>query len=78
MLKISYLIREYYISIVEDKIVTFLDGLDYLLNKKKYESVLVEAGPTLIGSYLEDPNLETPFEIIVLSVLQVKKVVFIQ
>jgi len=48
------------------------DGLDYLLNKKKYGSVLVEAGATLIGPYLEDPKIESPFDFIVLSVFSGK------
>ena len=48
----------------------FKDGLDYLL--KKYESVLVEAGPTLCGPYLEDPKIPSPFDYIVLSVFSGK------
>jgi len=33
---------------------------------------LVEAGTTLTGPYLEDPNIETPFDLIVLSVFSGK------
>ena len=62
--------RKYNISIVPDKIVDFKDGLDYLL--KKYESVLVEAGPTICGPYLEDPKIPSPFDYIVLSVFSGK------
>ena len=57
---------------MEDKIVDFKDALDYLLKKRNYESVLVEAGTTLIGPYLEDPNIESPFDLIVLSVFSGK------
>ena len=64
--------RQYHVSIVEDKIVDFKDALDYLLKKRNYESVLVEAGTTLIGPYLEDPNIESPFDLIVLSVFSGK------
>jgi len=62
--------KKHNISIVPDKIVDFKDGLDYLL--KRYSSVLVEAGATLIGPSLEDPKITSPFDYIVLSVFSGK------
>lgn len=46
----------------------FPEAVDYLLEKRKFDSVLVEAGLTLIGKYLSNIEVPSPFDLIVLSV----------
>ena len=61
--------RDNSIELIYEEIKTIKDAYDYMLNKKGYRSLLIEAGPSITNSLYEDFDKNAQgVELLVLSV----------
>jgi len=59
--------RENFIEFIENAPETTEETIKFLLNERKFQSVLIEGGPTTTNP-LYDENVETPVDVLILSV----------
>ena len=60
--------RKNFIEVISEEVTSLRDSIDFLLDKKKYESIYVERGVTSMFKYFQETNKEVPFDLFILTV----------